>query len=118
MPSYETSAFPQPVLSFNFFHSPLAVHLQLNPSGAAQSGTLQIECPQRARAICLLPLEAMLLVEIARRSVFLCRQKPTHQPLAAALASALGQMREKRSFDRSSDDAAAQQEGIHFALLG
>jgi hypothetical protein len=47
----------------------------------------------------------MLLVEIARRSVFLCRQKPTHQPLAAALASALGRMREKRSFDRSSDDA-------------
>src|SRR5208283_6077175 len=95
----------------------LSFHLQLNPIGAAQRGTLQIERPQRARAVCLLPLEAMLRVEIARRSVFLRRQKPAHQPLAAAPGSALGEMSEKRSFDRSSDDAAAQQKGIDFALL-
>src|ERR1019366_7478985 len=92
----------------------LSFHLQLNPIGAAQRGTLQIERPQRARAVCLLPLEAMLRVEIAGGSVFLRRQKPAHQPRMASLGCTLGAM---GGFDCSSDDSAAQQEGIDFALL-
>src|ERR1039457_1396152 len=95
----------------------LSFHLQLNPIGAAQRGTLQIERPQRARADCLLPLEAMLRVEIAGGSVFLRRQKPAHQPLMASLGGIAGEMGEQCGFDRSSDDSAAQQEGIDFALL-
>src|SRR6266481_6249198 len=59
----------------------------------------------------------MLRIEIARRSVFLCRKKPAHQPLASALGGAFGEMSEKCGFYCSSYDAAAQQEGVHFALL-
>src|ERR1700674_6056507 len=59
----------------------------------------------------------MLRVEIARRSVFLCRQKPAHQPLASALGGAFGEMGEQRRFNRSSNNPTAQQEGVHFALL-
>src|ERR1700687_6501154 len=59
----------------------------------------------------------MLFVEIARRGVFLRRQKPAKQALATALGGAFGEMSEQRSFDCSSNNAAAQQEGVHFALL-
>ena len=68
-------------------------------------------------AVGLLPLEAMLLIKIARRGILPGRQKPALQPLASALGRAFGEMREKRGFNCPSDDAAAQQEGIHFALF-
>src|SRR5258708_623825 len=59
----------------------------------------------------------MLRVEITRRSVFLRRQKPAYQPLASALGGAFGEMGEQRSFNRSSNHPAAQQEGVHLTLL-
>ena len=59
----------------------------------------------------------MLRIEIAGRSILLSWQKPAHQPLASALGGAFGEMGEKCGFYCSSYDAAAQQEGVHFALL-
>src|SRR6266404_8384400 len=59
----------------------------------------------------------MLRIEIAGRSILLSLQKPAHQPLASTLGGAFGEMGEKCGFYRSSYDAAAQQEGVHFALL-
>src|SRR5271165_2329706 len=82
-----------------------------------QRGSLQIECPERTHAIVLLPLEAMLLIEVARRSVLLGRQEPAHQPPTTALGRAIGEVSEKRGFDGSSDNAAAKQESIHLALF-
>src|SRR5258708_30648950 len=59
----------------------------------------------------------MLRVEITRRSVFLSRQKPAYQPLPSALGGAFGEMSEQRSFNRSSNNTAAQQARVHLTLL-
>jgi hypothetical protein len=59
----------------------------------------------------------MLLVKVARWSIFLGGQEPADKPLAAALSGALGEMGEERGFDGSADDATAQQKSIYLALL-
>jgi hypothetical protein len=67
----------------------------------------EIERPEGTFAILFHESKFVLGVEIARRSIFLRRQEPTDQALAAALGCAFCDVGEERGFDGAADDAAA-----------
>src|SRR5215475_10833924 len=77
----------------------------------------EVQHPESAIAVLLGQVKSMLLVEIPRRSIFLRRNEPAHQPFAPARASLSCQVGQQRCLNRSPDDTTAEQERIDLAAL-